>query len=209
MLYAKLVARISEVSRTLVSRGKSGRFDQNSTVFSAGVDVRKSQNVQTRQLPKSGASSSRPPVRAKGARPRLGWLKVCDGPSRGTYQIVRVQGHEVHVSEPFPTSARDVEWELYDVGVSEDDVRKVLLHFPDVLMELEENEQVKTYLGVIKLVRRKRKRVKDPQGRWTHSPERLQARLRPGKRLQRLLEDDSSERPTNSRTPQGDEDPEQ
>lgn len=207
MLYAKLVARISEVSRTLVSRGKSGRFDQNSTVFSAGVDVRESRDFQ--RPPGPGASSSRPPSRGKRARPRLGWLRICDGPSRGTYQIVGVQGHDVHVAEPFPTTGQDVEWELYDVGVSEEDVRKVLLHFPDVLMELEEGEQVKTYLGVVKIVRRKRKRVKDPQGRWTHSPERLQARLRPGKRLQRLLEEDPSGRPTDSPSPQDDEDPEQ
>jgi hypothetical protein len=105
---------------------------------------------------------------------------------------VRVHGNEIHVSEPFPTTEHDVEWELYDMGVTEESVRKVLLSFPDVLMELEEGEQVKTYLGVIKMVRRKRKRVKDPQGRWTHSPERIQARLRPGKRLQRFVQEETS-----------------
>jgi hypothetical protein len=190
MLYGKLVARISEATRTLVSGGRSGRFDQNSTIFVDEVEL---------------DESSRP---ARKTRPRLGWLKICDGPSRGTYQVVRAHGNEIHVAEPFPTSGHDVEWQLYDVGVSEEDVRKALLHFPEVLMELEEGEQVKTYLGVIKIVRRKRKRVKDPQGRWTHSPERLQARLRPGKRLQRLLDDDPSEPRTAPQSPPDEEDPE-
>lgn len=181
MLYAKLVARISEASRTLVARGKTGRFAQNSTVFAAEVDVRES---------------------------CAGWLKICGGDAGGTYQVVRAQGSEVHVANPFPAAGRDVEWELYDAGVSEEDVRKVLFHFPDILMELEEGEQVKTYLGVVKLVRRKRKRVKDPQGRWTFSPERLQARLRPGKRLQRPVEDEEASEPQDSRRPSTDEDPE-
>ena len=82
-------------------------------------------------------------------------------------------------------------------GVSEEDVRKVLQAFPDVIMECEEGEQVKTYLGVFRIVRRKKKRVKDPQGRWTFSPERLHARIRPGKRLQREVpEEEASEAPS-------------
>jgi len=70
-------------------------------------------------------------------------------------------------------------------GVPEEEVRRVLSAFPDVIMEGEEGEQTKTPLGTFRLVRRKRKRVKDPQGRWTCSKERLDARIRPGKRLQR------------------------
>jgi len=73
-------------------------------------------------------------------------------------------------------------------GVPENEVRGVLAAFPDVIMECEEGEQVKTYLGVFRIVRRHRKRVKDPQGRWTYSKERLHARIRPGKRLQKDLE---------------------
>jgi hypothetical protein len=182
MLYAKLVARISEVTRTLVARGESAEFDQNSTVLTAEVDVRNPHDVQG------------------------GWLRVIEGAARGTYQVVRVSGHHVHVAEPFPATERGVAWELYDQGVSEEDVRKVLFHFPDVLMECDEGEKVKTYLGVIKIVRRKRKRVKDLQGRWTHSPERLQARLRPGKRLQRLLEGPDASGPPTS--PLREEEPE-
>jgi len=168
MLYAKLVARIAEVSRTLVTRGRGGKFDQSSTIFVAEIDVREVFDTQ------------------------IGWLKITEGDARGTYQVVRISGSEIHVADSFPVSDSDVAWELYDPGVDEESVRRVLRFLPDVLMECEEGEQVKTYLGVIKMVRRKRKRVKDPQGRWTFSPERLQARLRPGKRLQKLLDGDAS-----------------
>lgn len=81
-------------------------------------------------------------------------------------------------------------------GVNPEEVRAVLYAFPDVIMECEEDEQVKTYLGIFRVVRRKRKRVRLPSGEWTFARERLHARLRPGKRLQRDLEDDASEPPT-------------
>lgn len=77
-------------------------------------------------------------------------------------------------------------------GVSAEDVRAVLYAFPDVVMECDEDEQVKTYLGIFRVVRRKRKRVRLPSGKWTYAPERLHARLRPGKRLQRLLEPETA-----------------
>lgn len=176
MLYAKLVARIAEVSRALVARGRSGTFTQNSTIFLAEAVVPYPQDAQ-------GA-----------------WLKIMTGTSRGVYRVLRISGNELHVDDPFLSTEQDVGWELYDEGVDEDSVRKVLRYFPEVVMECDEGEQVKTHLGVIKIVRRKRKRVKDPQGRWTFSPERLQARLRPGKQLQKLVEDDASELPT---SPQG------
>lgn len=166
MLYAKLVARISEISRTLLAEGRNGAILQNSTVLVLPEPLQDAQNVC--------------------------WLRIPEGDTRGLYSVESVSGREVVVDRPFMFSGTEVPWELFDRGVTEEDVRKVLLHFPDVLMECEEGEQVKTYLGVIKMVRRKRKRVKDPQGRWTYSPERLQARLRPGKRLQRLLEDPPS-----------------
>jgi hypothetical protein len=168
MLYAKLVARISEDTRTSKVRGSGGSFDQNSTIF---------------RVPES--------VELDGLG-ELKWLKIPEGDAQGTYPVMDVVGHDVLLDRPFMSCGEDVRWELLSDGVSEEDVRKVLYHFPDVIMECEEGEQVKTYLGVIKMVRRKRKRVKDPQGRWTFSPERLQARLRPGKRLQKLLEDGPS-----------------
>lgn len=183
MLYAKLVAKLSEITRTLVTQGRRGACEQNSTIFVADTDVHEARNLQT------------------------GWLKI-SGIAGGTYEVLRIVGCEIHVSEPFPTSECNIVWELFDRGVPEGDVRAVLRSFPDVLMECEEGEQVKTYLGVVKIVRRKRKRVKDPQGRWTYSPERLQARLRPGKRLQRLLEgEDASGPSTPSQEPPEDGDP--
>jgi nucleoid DNA-binding protein len=83
-------------------------------------------------------------------------------------------------------------------GVSAEDVRAVLYAFPDVVMECAENEQVKTYLGIFRVVRRAKKPVKLPTGEWTSAPERLHARLRPGKRLQRIPEPGPSELPTDS-----------
>lgn len=167
MLYAKLVARISEVTRTLVARGSGGKFDQNSTIFHAGIDVPES---------------------------RGGWLRVLSGEGAGTYRVFRSSSTEILTDDPFPATDDDVSWELYDAGVPEEAVRDVLQALPDVIMECEEGEQVKTHMGVIKIVRRKRKRVKDPSGQWTYSPERLQARLRPGKRLQKMLEEPSESR---------------
>lgn len=70
-------------------------------------------------------------------------------------------------------------------GVSDADVRKVLGALPDVVMTCEEGEQVRTPLGAFRIVRRRLKRVRSPGGDWAHAPERLQARIRPGKRLQR------------------------
>ena len=210
MLYAQLVARIAKVSRTLVLRGKSGKFEQNSTIFTAEVDVREIHDHVGRSPVEPGeAPLAGHPAKMGKVVPRVGWLKICDGAAMGClFRVVRIVGSEVHVTEPFPATETGVAWELYDAGISEEDVRKVLRAFPDVLMECEEGDQVRTYLGVIKIVRRKRKRVKDRQGRWTFSPERLQARLRPGKRLQRSLEGDSSESSTSPRTaPSEDEDP--
>lgn len=77
-------------------------------------------------------------------------------------------------------------------GLSEEDVRKVLSLLPNVVMECAEGEQVKTPLGAFKIVRRRRKRVRAPSGEWVHAPERLQARMRPGKKLQRDVNDDAS-----------------
>lgn len=70
-------------------------------------------------------------------------------------------------------------------GVAPEEVRAVLRAFPDVIMECFEGEQVKTHLGIFRIVRRKEKRVRLPTGEWTTAEERVQARLRPGKRLQR------------------------
>lgn len=73
-------------------------------------------------------------------------------------------------------------------GVAEDDIRKVLVAFPEVVMDCGEGEQVKTPFGAFKIVRRKMKKVRSPSGSWSYAPERLQARIRPGVKLQRDLE---------------------
>lgn len=168
MHYAQLVARLSEVTRALVECGDQGEFDTNSLRFRLGAKV--------------------PPEIRENC-----FLRILTGNAEGTYRITSVGDDDVGVEKRWRFDATGVAWELYDAGVSEDDVRNVLLKFPDVIMECEEGEQVKTYLGVFRIVRRKRKRVKDPQGRWTFSKERLYARIRPGKKLQRDLEDEPSE----------------
>jgi nucleoid DNA-binding protein len=78
-------------------------------------------------------------------------------------------------------------------GLSEEDIRKVLSSLPNVVMECGEGEQVQTPLGAFKIVRRRRKRIRGLNGDWVFAPERLQARIRPGKKLQRDV--DASESP--------------
>jgi nucleoid DNA-binding protein len=165
MLYAKLVARIAEVTRTLVERGSKGNFEKNSRKFCVGG-----------QLPASVKTGF--------------FLKILEGDAAGVYEVKNVGVDYLGVENRFRFESDEVPWELYDAGVSDEHVRKVLFKLPDVIMECEEGEQVKTYLGVFRIVRRKEKRVKDPQGRWTVSKERLHARIRPGKRLQRELNPD-------------------
>ena len=72
-----------------------------------------------------------------------------------------------------------------ETGVEEEDIRKVLKAFPEILMECEEGEKTRTPLGVFSIVRRKQKAVRTPDNVWSTAPERIQAKLKPGKRLQR------------------------
>lgn len=168
MHYSKLVARLSEVTRDLVGSGDQGEFETNSLRFRLGTKV--------------------PPAIRENC-----FLEILTGSAAGTYRITNVSEDEVGVENRWRFGEKGIRWKLWTAGISEDDVRKVLLKFPDVIMECEEGDQVKTYLGVFRIVRRKRKRVKDPQGRWTYSKERLYARIRPGKKLQRDLENEASE----------------
>ena len=169
MLYGTFVSRISELSRTLVQSGGQGEFKENGSVFRVGTDILV-------------------PVRS-GFR-----LKILQGDARGSYAVVgALHANELEVEHVFQMSGGPVPWEIYDEGVSEEGVRRVLHVFPDVVMECEEDEQVKTPLGVFRLVRRKRKLVRTPTGEWTHAPERIQARIRPGKRLQRSGDDPANE----------------
>ena len=89
-------------------------------------------------------------------------------------------------------------------GVDEEDVRKVLGSFPNVLMECEEGEQSRTPLGVFTIMLRKEKKVRTPDGVWSAAPERIQAKLKPGKRLQRLV--DGSSEPSSSEPEEADSD---
>lgn len=168
MKYPHLISRISELSRNFFARGGSGATLTGSKAFVVGFDI---QEFWVR----------------KGAPP-LGWVKIGEDGVYGTYQIVSLEGRVINVDKPFEFTSEDLEWEVFDVGITEEQVRTVLALFPDVIMECEEGKQIKTPLGAIKIVRRKRKRVRDPYGNWSFSPERLQARLRPGKKLQIQLE---------------------
>lgn len=76
-------------------------------------------------------------------------------------------------------------------GVDAEVVRRVLHVLPDAIMELDEGDNVRTQLGVFRLLRERPRRTKDPQGRWTWSRERLVARIRPGERLRRTVSESS------------------
>lgn len=77
-------------------------------------------------------------------------------------------------------------------GVPEDAVREVLQALPRVLMEDPEGEKTRTPLGVFTISLRKEKRVRTPDGKWSSAPAMIVARLKPGKRLQRLLKEDGT-----------------
>ena len=164
MLYRELVTRISEVTRSLVDRGNTGEHLVGSNQFRTRVRV--SEEIKPGFL-----------------------LCLGDSESTVTYEIVSVDPNIglMTLNKEFKHSAANLPWRVYTAGVPEDDVRAVLQAFPDVIMECEEGDYVKTYLGTFRITRRKRKRVKDPQGRWTFSEEKIVARIRPGKRLQRDL----------------------
>jgi len=181
MKYAELLARVSEATRTLVLSGDGGQLLAVSTVMTVETEI---------------ADDHQAPAR---------WLRIPAGEARGLYEIARIEGREIHLhGDPQPVTLHDVPWELY-TGVTADEARDVLHHLPDVIMECEEGEQIKTRLGVFRIVRRKRKRVRDPQGRWTFSHERLQASIRPGKHLQRELDEPSAR--SRESWPGDDEDP--
>jgi len=170
MRYRELVARISEVTRTLVDHGTNGEFEPDSTKF------------RTRSglllTVKNGLI-----------------LEILEGSAAGHYPISEANleaGILTLEGDEFTTRENEVPWVIYEPGVSDKDVRKVLRMFPEVLMECEEGEQIRTYLGTFRMTRRQRKRVKDPQGRWTYSEERIFARIRPGKRLQREVDEKPS-----------------
>lgn len=181
MKYREFVARIAKTTRSLIKKGEHGEFDPNTSEF-------RTQEAFSPDI-------------------QVGHLLVLPN-TEETYKIKAVhhdRGSFV-VDRLFNARRRLVSWEIYTPGVSEEDVRKVLLAFPDVIMECEEGEQVRTYLGTFRMTRRKRKRVKDPKGNWTFSEEKFVARIRPGKRLQREIPKASSG-PSSPPTGDLDEDP--
>lgn len=182
MLYGDLVARISEVTRALVDRGNMGEH-------LAGSDQFRARQVMPEEV--------RP-----GCLLRLGGEN-----SPETYKILEVDRFvgRLTLDREFKFPRQNLSWEVFTPGVSESDVRAVLQAFPDVIMECEEGEYVKTYLGTFRLTRRKKKRVKDPQGRWTFSEEKIVARIRPGKRLQRDVNGPSEDPDTSPDDPEGSE----
>lgn len=187
MKYRELVARIAEVTRTLVAVGGNGEFDPDSCKFRTPGS-----------LPESVKSGF--------------LLRIKDGPMTGLYTITDATpalGTIRLATDAFMAQTGPMGWEIYDPGVSEEDVRRVLTAFPDVIMECKEGDYVRTTLGMFRLTRRKRKRVKDPQGKWTFSEEKIVARIRPGKRLQREISGPSgpSILPPPEADPDSDEDP--
>jgi nucleoid DNA-binding protein len=73
-------------------------------------------------------------------------------------------------------------------GISEDNVRKILTTLPEVLMQDPEGEQTRTPLGVFTIIRRKQKAVRTPDGKWSSAPERIQAKLKSGKKMQKEID---------------------
>lgn len=66
--------------------------------------------------------------------------------------------------------------------------REVLFVLPDVLLDMEEGDSVRTQLGVIRMARRKARTVKVPgTDRTAQVTEHLEVRLRPGVRLKKDL----------------------
>jgi nucleoid DNA-binding protein len=62
-------------------------------------------------------------------------------------------------------------------------LREILLCIPDVLMKLKENEYVRTPLGVFRLRRRNKKRVKIPNTKkWAFVEEQLYVHFKAGKK---------------------------
>jgi len=176
MLYQDLVDRISQVTLTLIERGDHGEAGETAFEFRC-----------RKMLP-------------DGVRPgRVLRLGEKDYEIKSVDVDARILTLDTALELKGP-----VAWEIYNPSVSEEDVRRVLLAFPDIIMECEEGEQVKTYLGTFRMTRRKRKRVKDPQGRWAFSEEKLVARIRPGKRLQKPVAEPANEAfPENNSDPQG------
>jgi hypothetical protein len=63
-------------------------------------------------------------------------------------------------------------------------VREVLDAMPNVLLRLQEDEGVRTPIGILKMRRRKEKRVKIPKTeKWASAPEQLRIKLQPHKDL--------------------------
>lgn len=164
MRYRELVARITEVTRTLVSHGGYGKFEQDFT-FNTGAPF-------PANLP-DGLT-----------------LEIAEGAAKGEYPVSEVdpERNTLVLAQGPSIQGAHLKWKLYSPGVPEKDIRRVLLAFPQVIMECKEGEQVRTDLGTFRMTRRKRRRVKI-QGRWGISEERLIARIRPGKRLQREVEE--------------------
>lgn len=71
-------------------------------------------------------------------------------------------------------------------GVSQEAVRDVLYVLPDVLIELDDGEEVRTHLGVFRMTRRKARTVTLPDRKRTAQvPEAQIVKLRSGTRLYR------------------------
>jgi hypothetical protein len=169
MKYADLLADLARRTRTVVQTGQDGVISVGSPIFRV------------------------PPTVAVAAEPSY-WLRITSGDVQGIYPVAFAVQNEVRCAAPFYQDAQGLSWEILERGIPASDIKRLLDALPDAIMAMEVDDQVRTPLGTFKKVRKSRKRVKDPQGNWTHSPERIQARIRPGKRLQQELESPEDKR---------------
>ena len=164
MRYAELIADLAQRTRTVIQSGTEGSVSIGSHIFRV------------------------PTTTTVAAEPNY-FLRIPKGDLAGTYEITFALQNEIRCETPFYQDASGIEWEILEKGISEGDIKRLLNHLPDAIMAMEIDERVRTPLGTFTKERKARKRVRDPQGNWTFSPERIQARIRPGKRLQQKLEE--------------------
>lgn len=68
-------------------------------------------------------------------------------------------------------------------GLQGEDVRKVLFHLPDALLQMPTGESVRTPLGVFRKDRTKARPIRLPDGEAAVVPNKVAVRLRSGTRL--------------------------
>lgn len=68
-------------------------------------------------------------------------------------------------------------------GLNGEDVRKVLFHLPDALLQMPTGDNVRTPLGVFRKMRTKARPIRLPDGEAAEVPNKVAVKLRSGTRL--------------------------